>query len=123
MFHARFYDHARCVRLRKLLCLGGFLEFPADVLNRFWIQVRPLRNRFGSKTVTNLQRSHATAIPQRKQESVRVQRSCAMTAVAVGQSQRVYSSVNMGIFSWCSAGAGACIISVPLPRGKGAHIE
>jgi hypothetical protein len=38
----------------------GFLEVPTDILNHFWIQVgvsevkRPLRNRFGSETVTNL---------------------------------------------------------------------
>ena len=38
----------------------GFLEAPTDVLSHFWIQVavselkRPLRNRFGIETVTNL---------------------------------------------------------------------
>jgi hypothetical protein len=38
----------------------GFLEVPTDFLSHFWIQVavsefkRPLRNRFGIETVTNL---------------------------------------------------------------------
>jgi hypothetical protein len=38
----------------------SFLEVSTDFLNHFWIQVtvsllkRPLRNRFGSETVTNL---------------------------------------------------------------------
>ena len=40
--------------------IQSFLEIPTGVLNHFWIQVavlevkRPLRNRFGSETVTNL---------------------------------------------------------------------
>jgi hypothetical protein len=44
----------------KKYYIWSFLEVPADFLNHFWIEVvfsevkRPLRNRFGSETVTNL---------------------------------------------------------------------
>ena len=54
---------------------------------------RPLRNRFGIETVTNLQRLHATAIAQRTQVAVKVWRLCNVTAMAVVQRQRLCSGV------------------------------
>jgi hypothetical protein len=78
VFYTYFYDHAHRLRLEKLLCLelprspnGFFFKY-------FWIQVavlevkRPLRNRFGSETVTKLYWLYLTAISQRKKVSVRV---------------------------------------------------
>jgi hypothetical protein len=83
VFCTYFYNHARRLRLEKLLYTElSMIKVPADILNYFWIQVavsevkRPLRNRFKSKTVTNLKRLYITAIPQRKQVSVRVWRLC-----------------------------------------------
>ena len=61
VFYTSFYNHAHRLRLEKLL-YKSFLEVPTDMLNHFWIQVavsevkRPLRNRFGSETVTDLYR-------------------------------------------------------------------
>jgi hypothetical protein len=60
IFYTCFYNHARRLRLEKLLYLelptGWARRSPNGFLNYFWIQVavsevkRPLRNRFGSET-------------------------------------------------------------------------
>jgi hypothetical protein len=59
VFYTYFYSHAHRLRLEKLLYLE-LSRSPKGFLKYFWIQVavsevkRPLRNRFGSETVTNL---------------------------------------------------------------------
>jgi hypothetical protein len=59
---------------------------------------RPLHGRFGRETDKNLTAIYLTDISQRTQVSVRVYDNGHVTAVAVGQSQRLYSGV--GIFNW-----------------------
>ena len=69
VFCTYFYNHARRLRLEKLLCLelsrssNGFLKplldpgggFTSETAARRFSEVkRPLRNRFGSETATNL---------------------------------------------------------------------
>ena len=84
-FYARPYNHTRRLRLKKLLYLvlsrspriGSRWRFHFRNRHTAVSEVkRPLRNRFGSEAVTNLQRLYVTAIPQRTQVSVRVERPC-----------------------------------------------
>ena len=87
LFYTYFYNHARRLRLEKLLCLGlsrspnGFLKVLLDP--------------GGGLTSETADTIYVTAIPQR-------------TQVVAGQSQRFYSGV--GIFNWYG------IISVRLLR-------
>jgi hypothetical protein len=59
---------------------------------------RPLHGRFGSETAKILTAIFLTDIPQRTQVSVRVYCNGNVTAVVVGQSQRLYYGVRM--FTW-----------------------
>jgi hypothetical protein len=68
VFYINFYNHARRLRLEKLLYMYIYIytysielsRSSNGYLNHFWIQVvvsevkRPLRNRFRIETVTNL---------------------------------------------------------------------
>ena len=80
-FYTRSYNHTHRLRLKKVLYLvlsrspgiGSRWRFHFRNRHTAVSEVkRPLRNRFGSETVTNLQQLCATAIPQRTQVSVRV---------------------------------------------------
>ena len=55
VFYTHFYNHARRLRLEKLLCAESFLEVPTDFLNHIWIQVavsllKPSHGGFRSET-------------------------------------------------------------------------
>jgi hypothetical protein len=91
------YNHARRFRLEKLLCLESLLEAPTDFLRHFWIQVqvvvsevkRPLHGGFGSGTDKNLTDIHLTDTPNGRKCPFGC--NVHVTAVAVGQSQQLYS--------------------------------